>query len=1200
MSRSQHSRSHQGASTLLTVCRFEFALQLRSPLFWSLCALYFIAHFLTQGTDGITIGELNFLVHINSPFQVMLNEGALAFFGLMPIMMFLVWSISRDYEFRMAEFVFVQPMPPIQFLLGRFLGGLAPALLVMLAGVAGNAVSLLMPWIEPDRLAPYTLLPQVYSYLAITVPYVFIAGVFIFAVTALSRSAALALGVAMIFVALNLVVAVFFGMDAPAWLSLLDPSGRLALLNETRYWSVAELNTRYPVGMLPLNRLLWLGLALAVLALTCWRYRLNIQGAEIPRLPWQRSRESLPPPAPGETSEQIAASYDWRAQLSQLRHQTSLDTAHLFRSPAVYVVMVLIIVATFSEHARFIDAIGMSMYPVTSLITGFFRFGVSPYAVILLVFFSGELVFRERDRGLHEIVSATPYSNWIMPVSKVVALCAMLSSLLFTAMFTSMALQAAAGYTHFQIGLYLQAMFVYNGSYYLMLAIAAVWLQTLAPNKWVGMAVLGVAAVLFTTLPQMGYENVLYLLFQLPFVPHSDIAGFGPVAPLAHALIVYWGFLATVVLILAVMQFPRGYYASWRERWREGRARATRGAVLVSALALIGFTGTGGFIFYNTHVLNEYQTSRHEQRLNAAYELQYGEYQGLPVPQLTQLEMEIDIYPGERRVELRGSGVMQNLSGQAISEFVLSPAPGAQINSLTVSGGAAVISDAALGFYLMRLDTPLQPGETVIGSWDITRHSRGFANSAQDVEVLENGTYLDTRKLLPAPGYRLDRELIGLAQRREYGLGPAQRMPALGDPNYLGVIAAGIGSRALVSTVISTAADQIAVVPGSLVRDWQEGGRRYFEYRTDVPIWPAISVSSGRFEVARDTWNEVDLEIYYDPQHAYNLDSFFTTTKQALDYYSTEFMPYHIPYFRIVEYPRYRSALTAFYGTIPYSEGTGFIAQPASMGNLDYGVLHELAHQWWGHLAISAYMQGSEVLNEALAQYSTFMIYKTHADPGVLRNIQRSTLDGYLNARSREPVQELPVIYVENQGYIAYNKAALNLLYLQELLGSTTLHQALRNYLDRFALQPPPFPTAKDLIDEIRAVAGPDYTNLITDLFEKIVFHEVTLTRAEAVTRNGGYDVIIAFDAHKFETDGLGNDTERELSERFEVVIFPESNLPRFEQTPLYQQYHLIESGQQSLTVHVDVMPSAAGINPFYLMMDRQPGNNVVDVSVSP
>lgn len=1178
-----------------TVYRFELAWQLRSPLFWSLCVTYFLAHFLTQSTDSITIGELNFLVPINSPYQIIQNEAALAFYGLMPIMIFLVNSINRDYDARMAELVFVQPLPRLQFLLGRFIGGLTPAILVAFAGVVGNAVSLLMPWIDPERMAPYTLAPHVFSFLFVTLPYICITGICIFSITALTRSAALALAVAIVFVAINLTVVVYAGFDAPAWLDLADPSGIVALISETRFWSVSDLISLYPVGLLALNRLIWLSFAAVILAVTCWCFKFNIQPRTLPSLAAFSKSSSIE--APAYRTPSSAADYSWRSQCMQLAHQLKLDASAIFSSPVVYVVIGLIMAAAISEHGRFVDAIGTPMHPVTSLFLGFFNYGIQPYANILIIYFSGALVFRDRDCRFHEIIGASPYADWIVPVSKVLAIWLMVSLIMTVAMLTSMALQVMAGHARLELGLYLEAMFLHTGPMYFMFTVMAVLVQSLVQSKWMGMALLTVFIVIAMSMSSIGFENVLYIPFQIPRAVHSDIAGYGPMQGLINSLLVYWLFFAAIVFIIAVLCYPRGHAATVRERTLEARSRITRSTFVLSSVALFGFITTGSYIYYNTHILNEYRTLRDQASLDADYELLYGEYKNRPTPNFTQIELEIDIFPAERRVEMRGSGLMVNQKNVAISEFVLSPAPELLLNSMTVSGATAVIEDQGQGFFLYRLDEPLLPGESTAVSWDLTRISRGFVNSLHDVAVLENGTYIDGRDLLPAPGYRQDRELRRIDQRRDFGLGAAERLPRLGDLAYQDIVSAGVGSRAVVHTVISTSFDQIAVVPGERIQEWIEEDRRYFEYHTQRPIWPALSISSGRFDIAEDTWNDVQLEVYFDAKHPYNIQTMLDTSKLALDYYSAEFAPYEIPYFRVIEYPRYRTALTAFYGTVPYSEAVGFVARPERLDNLDYGILHELAHQWWGHLAYGAYMQGRMMLNETLAQYSTFMMYKTHASPEVLRYVLDFTHDSYLTARSRESYAELPVMLNEEQGYIAYNKGAINMFYLQEIIGSDSMHLALQNYLGKFALQGPPFPNAKNLVDEIRAVAGPAHQDLITDLFEKIVFHEVSLSNATAAAVDGGYDITIEFNARQFEADGQGNDTEVPLAERFEVVLFPESDLEFNARNPLYRQMHAIESGDQTLTIRIAELPVAAGIDPYHLMMDRQPDDNIIAVS---
>ena len=144
--------------------------------------------------------------------------------------------------------------------------------------------------------------------------------------------------------------------------------------------------------------------------------------------------------------------------------------------------------------------------------------------------------------------------------------------------------------------------------------------------------------------------------------------------------------------------------------------------------------------------------------------------------------------------------------------------------------------------------------------------------------------------------------------RRKYGLPPAPRTPKLGDPAYADRIGFGIDSRTEFEVVLSTSADQIAVAPGVLQKEWQQEGRRYFHYKAEEPILPNLSFCSARYAVARDRWKDVALEIYYDPKHPFNIAAMMETAKRGLEMYSTEFAPYQYSYLRILEYPRYRSA----------------------------------------------------------------------------------------------------------------------------------------------------------------------------------------------------------------------------------------------------------------------------------------------------
>jgi ABC-2 type transport system permease protein len=68
---------------------------------------------------------------------------------------------------------------------------------------------------------------------------------------------------------------------------------------------------------------------------------------------------------------------------------------------------------------------------------------------------------------------------------------------------------------------------------------------------------------------------------------------------------------------------------------------------------------------------------------------------------------------------------------------------------------------------------------------------------------------------------------------------------------------------------VGTAPDH-AVAPGKLVREYQEAGRRVFEYAMAAPMSNDYAFLSARQSGARTTG--VQLEILSHPGHEYNLD----------------------------------------------------------------------------------------------------------------------------------------------------------------------------------------------------------------------------------------------------------------------------------------------------------------------------------------
>jgi ABC-2 type transport system permease protein len=1171
------------------VLRFELRLQCGSPLFAGLTLLFFVIHLLALTQVGINLLDNN-QVDYNSPYLIFRAESVLTLFGLLPALIFVVNAATRDQGLATTELFYVTPVGRLAFLLGRLAGGTACALLVALAGLLGMLAGTFMPWLEPERVAAFAWQPYVASFTLLVVPNLIVFSIFSFAVATLSRSVALSFAMALTFVVVALAINTQAGFDSPDWLSLLDPFGALAVEEASRLWSVAELNSLLPTDGLPANRALWLGLSGVVLALTCWRFRMQLVTSHRPA--WLNQRHGTQAvPTPGARAWH--RSFTARDTLAQFASQWRMDMRALLRSPLLWIVIALTTFGTLTEiRSGQASLMNLPVHPATSQMLGFVRFGLIQFVLIVLIFYSALLMHREREHGVHEIIGAAPYPDWLPLASKVLSLSVVLMLLLLVSVLTSIGWQASLGQSDLELGVYLQAVFVTSGFHFCMLGVLACVLQVLAPGKWSGMLVVAGALIVLLSLEAVGFEHILYG-FRIPYVVYSDMNGFGHFLLPTYSLIAYWSAFCILLMVAGHLLMARGAHVGIASRFREAGTRFTPAVRTATVVAAAAFVLAGSWIFYNTNILNEYQTAESRLRQQADYERLFGSYKTKPAPAMTAIELAVDLYPRDRSLRSSGRATLRNAGNAALTEVFITADPRLSVDTLAVEGGTLTMEDKEQGFFLFKLNNPLPPDGTTALTWTAARQNRGFVNSMADNEIVENGTFVSLLTVMPLPMYDPQREVTNSTDRRRLGLPPAPRLPALGDPAALNTLGLGFTERLDFQVVVSTDADQVAVAPGVLRREWEQDGRRYFDYRMEGPIWPRVLLSSARYQVARDDWNGVTLEVYHDARHRWNVGTMLHTSKTALEYFSREFSPYMFSYFRIAEYARYRGAAQAFPGTISYSETAGFLTDLRSWAPLDYTTAHELAHQWWGGLAYGARMQGRQVLNEGLAQYSTFMLFKQQENPLWLRQVLANTHDGYLNARSTEAVAEQPVLKSEDQGYISYNKAALALFALQELIGADKVHQALRAYLDKFAMKPAPFPTSRDLVNELRAVAGPEYQGLITDLFEKIMLYDVQMTAAHVVRVGDQYEVTMDITARQFEADGSGNETEVPLDTWFEVVIFPESQEALLAQVPLYRAHHRLHGGTQRLSVRVPRIPGAAGVDPFHLMIDKRRQDNV-------
>ena len=404
-----------------------------------------------------------------------------------------------------------------------------------------------------------------------------------------------------------------------------------------------------------------------------------------------------------------------------------------------------------------------------------------------------------------------------------------------------------------------------------------------------------------------------------------------------------------------------------------------------------------------------------------------------------------------------------------------------------------------------------------------------------------------------------------------------------------------------VETIFRTAPDQIAIAPGSLIKEWEENGRRCFHYRLDHPSFNFYSFLSADYEVARRDWKGVSLEVYHHKDHAYNVPRMLDALQKSLEYYTQNFGPYYHKQCRIIEFPRFSSFAQAFPGTMPYSEGIGFIQDfkdpDEDIDMVFYVAAHEIGHQYWGHQTCGANMQGSEMLVETFAQWSALMVMEREYGRDLMRKFLAYEMDRYLRGRSTETEKELPLATCEGQGYIHYNKGSLQMYQLKEMIGEGKVNAALRALLERYRYQNPPYPVSLDALDEFYAQTPDSLRYIIKDLFEDITLFENRCREAKAKDLGDGrWELTIKVECAKLKADDMGKETEVKLNDYIEIGAFAEPEKGKTYGKTLHRQRVKVTQKTNTFTFVVNEKPDKAGVDPFSLLIDRNPGDNVKDV----
>jgi ABC-2 type transport system permease protein len=1070
---------------------FEIRYRLRRPAFYVYFAvtLLFIILYFAKGDNGRAEKEW-----INSLPQVALN------FTSVSIMLMLVSSaimgtpLYRDLEYNTKEYYLSYPITEAGYFWGRFLGSFLFTLLVsftlVLGAWLGCALGPALGWQKAALYGPNHLSEYIYPWMILVVPTLFFTSAFFFGLVAIFRNVKVIYSSGLFFL-LGYILANFYfhAIHNDTVIYLTDPFLQNGMRSMFNGLSGNELNHfRLPVtGLIGYNRLIWVSAGALMLGFTWWRF--SFERFFSGRSSKDKTTESsvvLPQPT-GMPHIRLSGAYYRRTLLSLTR----IELLNIIRDNYFWIILAggYIFLSFVFWHGP--GSFDVRNYPRTVFYIGAFTDIFIFFIFLIIVFYTGETVHREKLTRYAFINDALPPPDWVFNTAKLLSLCVLAVFLALTPMIIGLPVQFLKGYHHYNFSLYASATLLIILPKLIAMVLFCYAIHLIVNNKF---AAHGVAISIWVTmfcLVTFNYFNYFPLLYSyVPFVRFSDMDGIGHMAAPIAWFDSYWTVAGLLGVVIAGLFFARGVSRSAGERLRLARQRFSGSARTGFFALLVVFLGLGGWVYYNVSFLNDYTTPWERAERKALVEKALKHYEHLPLPRITRLHLNLDLYPDLQREETNATITLINRNVEPIDTLLVdgdglgfdisyngTPLaytcplyfPRAKFNCFRSAGEPS-------DYRLYILPTAMKPGDTAIFQVHSTMAFRGFQNGLFAANALRNGMFSTGN--LPGLGYDEGDEINDNEIRKNHGLGEKKDIAipwndSLGRLTLYNGVSADLIDYDL---TVSTNADQTIQASGRLEKEWTEGGRHFYHFHQTSPgLYPPAIIASARYAQWKDTvtlYNGklVQMEIDYHPEHAMNLKHFQDALRDGLRYYSLAYGAYPFDRITLVEASAYLAGDRSTPGTILIPEQPAWVADLRPRGKFDYPYYFaaiQLATQWWDHSVKPNATLASQIISSGIPRYAALALLAARKDSSDLAQALQFLGGDYDWGHRTDFDGERPLINA-NKFYEYDQRAALQLYALAQTIGTDSLNRALRSFHDEWAFRRVgPYPGAHDLYNAL-------------------------------------------------------------------------------------------------------------------------------------
>ena len=1207
------------------IFRFEVQNKLRRPAVYIYFAAVLIFTLLSFMTGSLPLGEKQ---HINSPQIIAFWCGAMSMMMMLVSSSVMGMALYRDIEFTTKDYYLTYPMTQGDYFWGRFSASFLFMLLIAVGTPLGIYIGCklgpLTPWSDSLRYGPNEWRFYLQPYLAIVVPNLLFTSCLFYGLVALTRNVKVVYaGGVLLFLAYFISIFFLDHTNNVRVMILSDPflvtAARLQMNNSP---SIVQ-NTQLMAidGDNLLNRLIWPGVGVAVLLISWWRFNFErFFAGKRDKAAIDEVKDRVKRAFGKPVAVSFSGGYSRQTFLNLMR----LELRNIVRDNYFWVIIIAGGVVLGLAFWNPDGAYWVENFPRTVGFMGLFDGTFLFFIFFIILFYTGETLHRDRITRYAFINDSLPPANWVINGSRLAALLIFSAGLSLLPMVVGIVVQLFKGYHGFDLPEYFTSIGLQVLPMVVGMALFAYVVHVVVNNKF---AAHGVAVVIWVGLFFLVTTGTFdYRLWLYPYAPgtaHSDMDGFGHMAAPIGWFHAYWLAFGGLLVIVAALFFSRGVSTSLRERLQLIPERFTPVTRVFTGISLVLFLALGAWIYYNITYLNDYATKDENNERAALYERTLKHYDSLPLPVVTRIQLNADLYPEKQQQFVHGKVSIVNMSGKTIRQMLLD---GDHISDyrLWMDGKALSCTYPLLwergflnwfgpkqdtaSYRLYTLARPLEPGDSAVVEVSSSLVYRGFQNGLYAVQNLRNGWVFTGG--LPELGYDDDDELSSPYERRKYHLPPKGEEEDIPQDDPVGIRTLKAGKSAHLMSLdvtVSTSGDQVAVGQGDLVGQWKKDGRNYFHYVLDHPgSYPPVAVFSARYVCVMDTvdiGHVVSIRIYHDPAHGVNVQRLMAGYKDALRYFSRVYGPYPYNSISVVEGNTYANQQGSLATLDMLNENYGWNANFTSPDQFDYCYFvaaRLTAQQWWRFRVAPNETEGCLDIPEGLAWYDALVMAEHKYGKDNMQWILREQVWPYLFLHRRQEKGDAPLIR-SNHWFSFNGKAALELYALRDLIGEDSMDAALRELRDSFAYRVQgPYAGANDLFRCLKMHTPDSVQYFLTDSWLRNRFYDnrVTGLSMQPTGRPDEYKVVL--DVH-VEKEWIEENGDRKpaagMADYIDIGVFGHSTVNkatgRGRVNPLYLHRYKLTAGEHRITAVVHGKPEWAGIDPYSKLLDFKPADNI-------